>query len=265
MAIAEHLVATTRGGDRSLVWPEQAGWLWERLRANFEDALSLVVMPDHVHLVAMPAGVERVRRVFAAFTVRFGVRFDVLEPQPANSPEIAGRMMRYGFFNPLRDRLVEDPWAWPWSTLRDLGGAVYPVWTRLSSVTMTLGLSAEVALRTLTTIGGRAAPVPRPQRVEVASLDVVRSAVASALRIQDVAVRTSAAARRLFVQACRAIGDPPARKLAEVLGCGERSLRRYRSPVHPGLEAVMLCLGDERLRRVLEWPLGGQIRGGRAA
>jgi hypothetical protein len=248
MAIAEHLVATTRGRDRSLVWPERAVWLWERLRANFAQALSNVVMPDHVHLVAPPGLLARLRGVLSAFTAKFGVRFDVLEPEPANSPAIAGRMMRYGFFNPVRAKLVADPWTWSWSTLRDLAGAAYPVWTPLSAVATTLGASASNLLERLGAIGDLRAPPPQRVPIGVASLDAVRSAVASALRWREVDVARLPAGRRLFVQACQTIGGTATRTLADALRCSERSLRRYRAPAHPGLDAVLLCLGDARLR-----------------
>ena len=74
MRIAEHWVATTRGGER-LLDPRRARWLFERLRANFPHALSLVLMPDHLHLVVAGTGaLVRLRRVLAMFTSSFGVR-----------------------------------------------------------------------------------------------------------------------------------------------------------------------------------------------
>ena len=87
-------------------------------------------MPDHLHLVVGAGQTGRLRRVLNGFTCRFGVRMDVLEPDRANSAAIAGRKMRYGFFNPVRAGLVDDPWRWTFSTLRDLGGAAYPLWTQ---------------------------------------------------------------------------------------------------------------------------------------
>lgn len=70
-----------------------------------------------------PGGAERFERVLRHFTARHGVRFDVLEPAPAYSPAILPRKIRYVHRNPVLERLVDDPWTWPWSTLRDLGGA----------------------------------------------------------------------------------------------------------------------------------------------
>lgn len=109
MAVAEHLIAHTRGGARSLLEHTKASWLWARLRAGFPDALSCALMPDHVHLVAPPGGQTRFVRVLPMFSARFGVRFDVIV-EIANTADIAARMIRYGFHNPVRDALVADPY-----------------------------------------------------------------------------------------------------------------------------------------------------------
>ncbi len=139
MAVADHLIAHTRGGARSLLEHTNASWLWTRLRAGFPDALSCELMPDHIHLVAPPGRRTRFVRVLAMFTARFGVRFDVLV-EIANTADIAARMIRYGFHNPVRDALVSDPYAWRWSTLRDLVGATHPIWTPLQRVADALRL-----------------------------------------------------------------------------------------------------------------------------
>lgn len=247
VTIGEHLVATTRGGERALVRPQYAGWLWERLRAGLPDACSLVLMPDHVHLVAPPGRRPRLRRILAAFTVRFGVRFDVLEPQPATSVAILGRMMRYGFFNPIRAGLTDDPFAWPWSTLRDLVGAAAPIWTPLSRIASTLRQSTAATMRGLTAIGGVPGRLPHLRPVQAASILEVRGAVRSALWI--VGDEITAAERRLTVQACFEIGSPRVAELAVELGCSVRSIHRDKTADRTSaLTAVLLCLGDPRLR-----------------
>lgn len=248
MAIAEHLVASTRGRDRSLIWPERAGWLWGRLRDGFPDALSCLVMPDHLHLVTPPGGRPRLRRILASFTVRFGVRFDVLDPEPANSPAIAGRAIRYGLFNPVRGGLTDDPWEWPWSTLRDLVGAAVPVWTPLSRVASTLGLSPSAALRGLTRLADHRPRLPKPVRVAAMSIDAVCGAVRSALRLTRGDELTKPLPRKLIVQACFEVGSPSPGALAARLGCSVRSIHRDRTPRQVELDAVLLCLSDDRLR-----------------
>jgi hypothetical protein len=181
--VAEHLIASTRGRIRSLTRPEQASWLWAHLQQALGPIFSLMLMPDHLHLVAAPGQRMVLTRVLAAFTVRFGVRFDVREPEVAHNADIAGRMMRYGFFNPVRARLVDDPWRWQWSTLRDLGGAAYPCWTPLDRVAAFLERSPSSAMRGLTTLGNHHGPPPCLRSVTIASIEGVRAAVAATLRV----------------------------------------------------------------------------------
>ena len=245
MAVAEHLVATTRARAR-LLEPQWAQWLWERMRRLIPEALSNLLMPDHLHMVAPPGARVRLRQLLAAFTVRYGVRFDVLPAQPAHSVEIARRMIRYGFVNPVRAGLVDDAWAWPWSTLRDLGAAAHPIWTPAAAVAQSLRVPAERIVDALTFAGRRP-----PQRVPVAAatFDGLRAAVAAALRMPESDVLTRTLGRRLIVQASAAIAPPHASRLAEQLGCCERTIRRDRAERHPALDAVLTCLADERLRR----------------
>lgn len=248
MPVAEHLIATTRGGQRCLIEYEHAAWLWAHVRLAFGTALSFVLMPDHLHLVAALGMRAVLIRVLAGFTRRTGIRFDVLPARPANSLAIAGRTMRYGFFNPVRGRLVEDPWCWPWSTLRDLGGAAYPCWTALDRIASVLGHPEPLVLRTLTTTTNhRVAPL-KLDPVGFATVDTVRLAVASALRIPVVAIDARPSARQLVIQACDVVAGPTARRLAAELGCGVRTIFRARAPAHPALPAVLRCLADERLR-----------------
>lgn len=110
-----------------MVEPARARWLWERLRRALPDALSCVLMREHLHLTAPPGRGEPLRFVLIGYRRKFGVALDLLEPEPANSAAILFRQIRYGYFNPRREGLVTDPWSWRWSTLRDLGGACDPV------------------------------------------------------------------------------------------------------------------------------------------
>lgn len=248
VTIAEHLIASTRGRDRSLLTPDRAQWLWNRLRETIGAAvLSLVLMPDHLHMMALPGQQQRLTRVLAMFTARTGVRFDIMVER-ANTAAIAGRMIRYGLWNPVEEGLVGDPWAWRWSTIRDLGGAAHPCWTPLDRVAALLQMSPAAALRKLTTVANRTALAPIVRTQSVASIDGVRSAVAAALRVPEAEVASRPLGRRLMVQACDAVAGATARRLASALDCGVRSVFRLRAPLHPALPAVMLCLTDARLR-----------------
>jgi hypothetical protein len=192
---------------------------------------------------------HRLCRTLAAFTGRFDVSFDLLAPEPANSSAILGRMIRYGYFNPTRAGLVDDPFAWPWSSLRDLVGATDPSWTPLSRVASALRLPAARALRALTRTGDFCPRPPTVAGIAAASFDAIGEAVASALRLTDVASLSTPTARRLIVQACYEIGAPRPSNLAQHLGICIRSVQRARAPRHPALDAVLTALGDPRLRR----------------
>jgi hypothetical protein len=248
VAFAEHLIATTRDCDRTLTSPDRAAWLWQRLRLALECVLSVVLMPDHLHLVAPPGLRPQLRAVLSAFTVRYGVRFDIREIQEATTRAIAGRMMRYGFNNAVRAGLVPDPWCWRWSTLRDLAGAAHPIWTPLSQVASTLRVRPEKLLQTVTWTADLKPQSPRSEPVLAATFDGVVASVAAALRVPEPDVASSRIGRTLVVQTAGAIAPPNTASLAERLGCSERTIRRDLASRHPALDAALLCLSDVRLR-----------------
>ena len=231
-----------------MVEPAVAVWVWRRLAAALPDAFSCVLMPDHLHLMAPPGRVETARRVLGACGPRFGLRFDTNVTAWATTPDILARQIRYGFFNPVRAGLVDDPWAWPWSSLRDLGGACVPVWTPLERVTAVTRRTSAAALRALTHLAPLRPTHPRRQKLETASGEAIRGAVAAALRVPLPDAFASPSSRRLAVQLAsrlqRKFSTPD---LAEVVGVSTRSVQRLRSPRHPALPAGWLCLGDERL------------------
>lgn len=246
--MAEHLVATTRGRDRSLVEAQRGAWLWEHLRLALVCVFSCVLMPDHLHLVVGPGQSRRLRRVLNGFTCRFGVRFDVLEPEPANSFAIAGRQMRYGFFNPVRSGLVDDPWRWTFSTLRDLGGAAYPVWTPLPEVSARLDLPPDRALRGLTVTADTRPPALATELPAVATMSAVQAALTSALRFDPRVRLDHPLGRALTIQTLLELGVPSGHGLAQRVGCSTATVRRHRSRRHPAVGAVLrCCLADPRL------------------
>lgn len=252
MAVAEHLVASTRDRVRTLTSYAHGYWLWTHLLAAMPGALSLMLMPDHIHLMATPGGLETFRRVLAAFSALRGVRFDICDVQPAASLAIAGRQIRYGLNNPVRSGFVDDPWAWPWSTLRDIGGATFPGHTDLETLGRFLRCSPATTLRGLTTSSLGRFPPPERRPIEVARLEDIVAATAAALRMPVAEVPGNWLGRRLVAQASAQLAQAiPARVVAERIGITSRSVQRSRTPLHPALDAVMTCLADPRLRRVL--------------
>ena len=249
MHIAEHLVVTTRGRVRRLLEPELASWWWRHLAAAVPDTHALTGMHDHLHMLTPPGRLKKVRNVLNGFTARFGIRLEVEIGSVATTPRILGRQIRYAFYNPVRAGLVDDPWSWTWSTLRDLGDACYPIWTPLEELAATLRLGRHEALRAVRWLGEHAPPAPRAGPVAVASLDEIRTAVASTLRRPLGRVFESRDGRRLAVQAVHALEHPlPTLAIAQLLGLDPRSVRRLRAPLHPGLDAVLRVLRDPRLR-----------------
>jgi hypothetical protein len=247
MPIVEHLVATTRRLARTLADPKPAAWLFACLRKHFPEAWSCELMPDHLHMVTPPGERPRLTRVLASNP--FGVAFDVLDPQPVLTLKIALRTVRYGFLNPVRDGLVTDAWTWRWSTMRDLIGAAFPIWTPANAIATALRQPIGRLVREVTTQGDHRPLVPRRAIVAAATFDGLRSAVAAALRMPESAVLDTSLGRRLIVQASAAISTPDAAHLAKELGCSTRTIHRDRAAPHSALDAVMMCLADERLRR----------------
>jgi hypothetical protein len=249
MPVAEHLVASTRGRVRTLCEPVHAKWLWTQLGRAFPEPWSLVLMPDHLHLVADPGGEADLDRVLKAFTRKFGVRVDPTAPQSASSRDIAARKVRYGLFNPVRAGLVDDPWSWPWSSLRDLGGVCHPIWIPLEALASRLRRRPDRCLSWLSTIGDCRVPPLRIDPPEAASFAELRAAVGGALRIPAADVVQTPVGRRLLVQLAAELPEPPRTGLlAERMGLTPRSVQRLRYDPHPGLAAARRCLADPRLR-----------------
>lgn len=249
MTVAEHLVATTRGCVRTLLLPQHARWLWEHLRRNLPSVFACVLMPDHVHVVAPPGAQPIFIHVLGAFTTRFGIRFEHLPPEPAHSIDIARRKVRYVLLNPVSEGLVDDPWAWRWSTLRDLAGAAHPVWTPAERVASVLAIAPSWLLQRLTNgLDHKTMPPRRAGETVTASVAALCAATGAALRLTEEDVRSDLLARRLVVQTAHALGLTGIARLAAELGCAERTVRRDRAKPHAALDAVLLCLSDARLR-----------------
>ena len=243
MAFAAHLVASTRGRQRTLLHPEQMRWLWVHLRRAFPRVYAGTLMPDHVHLLAELGHELRFRRVLSSFTRVFGVRFDPVT-QLANSEAIARRAARYIWLNAVREGLVNDPFAWPASTLRDLLGAIADPWplpegARVGRFLASLDEQIEHRIQW-----------PRPGNVVVASSRALVDACAAALRLPPAGVTTTPGGRRLVCSLAAEVGDFERAALGQLLGLHRDSVTRLarRGAAPHELIAAKLCLSDERLR-----------------
>jgi hypothetical protein len=108
-------------------------------------------------------------------------------------------------------------------------------------------------------------PSPRPAAPTTLarhSLASIARAAASANRTTLAAIRRRGPTREAFVLLAVDQGWTNIRQLADVCGCGTRTIRRFRSLVDPALlEPARLCLGDERLHRFEEPRWAGRGRG----
>jgi hypothetical protein len=140
-------------------------------------------------------------------------------------------MMRYGFFNPVRAGLVDDPWAWGWSSLRELVGAAHPEWMSLDQLAARFSMPPHSLLQRLTT---------------------------TVLRKPHDSIASTRLGRRLIVQTCFELGVSSSTRLAPHFGITPRAIRLLRTPRHPALDAVLLVLSSPRLQKVDE---SGRKRG----
>ena len=115
--------------------PDHARWLWSRLRETFPNALAAVLMPNHLHLVGAARELGDVQEALPALASGFARHTgytQLWEPVPIPDlladPKHVEREVRYVALNPCRDKLAADPLAWPWSTHRDVCGAIADPW-----------------------------------------------------------------------------------------------------------------------------------------
>lgn len=129
-----HLVA--RGADRRLLfrtWTEGVA-LWRRVVRAQPGLVALVLMPDHLHLIAPSDSRLALAAALSGFARWRNARRDeagpVFAPLPPAEPLVDDdkrrRSVRYLHLNPCRARLVRDPLAWPLSTHRDAVGLASP-------------------------------------------------------------------------------------------------------------------------------------------
>jgi len=262
-----HLVARAYRLPISLTHHDVAMWLWPRLQRAFPFAFAVVLMPNHLHILT-PAKHEDVARNQLALILgnlarsggtRAGIRFEPIpKVQLQRDPSKLMRQARYIVLNPVRAKLVNDPLAWPWSTHRDVLGAVDRPWVSASRLASVLGRSPRefsrwwhqyVARDDATCPDARRFPAPA-QLTSFSSvpLESVAYAVASATRSRVAEIRRRGRARELFLTVAVRVGWDQSCRLAAFCEITQRAVQKAarRQPSH-ALDAVLLCLGDARL------------------
>jgi hypothetical protein len=262
-----HLTARVSSADAPpLTRHDTAQWLWDRMRNAFPLAIAVMLMPDHPHLVVPSddpeASRQRLARLLGQWGRRFGVRGQlghVPAPQPIRGGQVLARQVRYVALNPCRRGLTRCPLAWPWSTHRDVVGAIVDPWVSARRMIGALATSehdfvarhhAYVSGDPHASVAGTRMPVPAaPTTVARFPLDSIARAVLAATRSPAHALTLRGPTRSLFIALAVEQGWAHAADLARISGCSSQTVRRLAHDVDPvGLAAVRLCLGDARLR-----------------
>lgn len=261
-----HLVARANDPRVPLHLYEIASLLWPRLRRTFPDALAAVLMPNHLHLVTETTDPPRSRDLLAHVVgnlSRSGLRWGVDSWQPIPPADVIAdlekllRVLRYGALNPVRAGLVADPLLWPWSTLRDVMGAVVDPWIdgdRLARVlnrdprTFATWWHRYVSTDSSATAYRSIATAVAPRLAEV-PLEWIADAAASATRRTAADIQRSCSTRRLFLAIAVASGWDWSSRLAEACAITPRAVR-YSLELRDSqaLEVGLRCLADPRLR-----------------
>lgn len=122
LSFGQELFSHGSSSGNALAWQ-----FWHILRREFPDALAMVLMPNHIHVLfdrRPSTWLPRSRRV----ALQCGRHKPRLKwepvPPPVSIPDLQHlqRQLRYVHLNPCRARLVLNPLEWPWSTHRELCG-----------------------------------------------------------------------------------------------------------------------------------------------
>lgn len=270
-----HFVAHARPGPISLCHHPVAEWLWRRLRHTFPRTAAAVLMPNHLHVLAATSSPSRDRLRLASLLGAMArsappladVRFDrVPAPELVEGSEKLVRMVRYIALNPCRARLADDPLAWPWSTHRDVVGAIADPWVTRSGLARALGRSPEGVTRWIhryvssdPSVSVRGTPLPAaPDRATLPTLPLgaAITAAAAATRSTEARARLRTPTRELFLGLAQHSGWRDVVLLAQATGMTPRGVRRSLRRnaalsddlLDDALRAGSLCLGDPRLR-----------------
>lgn len=243
--------------------PEVARWLWPRLRAAFPVALSAILMPDHLHVVAPTTDPSRARITLGATVSglrrsnnpgaanRFGPAYAEAVFDDARKLH---RQTRYVVLNPCREGLVDDPLAWCWSTHRDVMGATANPWVPERRIVNVLATTTDEHHRYVsgdwsTRVEGTPPPPTITRRVF--SLEEAWAGATAAFRAGPDAVRRKGPVRRAFIALASRSGITSSSVLAEICGVQYRSIQRWRARGESPPPAAIACAADPRLRAYL--------------
>ena len=204
---------------------------------------------------------RKLAQVFRCFARNFNVGravADVSVTGPAEGVTKILRLTRYIALNPPRAGLAVDPLSWPWSTHRDVVGAIVDPWVDAARLADAVGRSRSgfvawyhryVSGDPSVAVDGT--PIPnaaRPSAISRVPLSTIADAAAAALRRTPAMLQQRGPMRTLFVQLAAEQGWTDCAQLAAIAKCSPRSIARLIASPRPDLLAPgRLCLGDGRL------------------
>jgi hypothetical protein len=252
---------TARVASLPLHHEDTGSWLWRYLRAAFPQALAVVLMPDHLHMILSSVEASLVEQRLARLLGHFGRSFDVrsalarVAPAEAIRSQAAlARHIRYVALNPCRAALASCPLEWPWSTHRDLIGACVDPWVTADRLAAALGVSRrDFEARHHAYVSGdpHASVTGTPFPRAVPSVDIPAVPLQTLIDATAAATRTAAedVPRALLVALAIDQGWRHTALLAGIAGCSPRTVQRLAKQVDArALACARMCAGDARLR-----------------
>jgi len=268
-----HWVARTISPEAPFQDFEIARWMWTRIAERFPEAVSVVLMPNHIHLLLPKEGNSH-SNVPTNVPNTFGNLLGSLTKrmkkqalwQPIPAPTLISdrmklrRQIRYLALNPCRNNLCSDPVAWYWSTYREILGASVEGLKRREQIIKILGESERNFLvRFHAYVSGdpsvevRGTPLPKssePRVLPFYSIGAILEASAAAFRILPTEIQTNSLCRSLFIHLAYRYGWRKPTLLGQICGLSKTGVHRAFTQTSPlGIEAAELCLGDSRLIR----------------
>ena len=216
--------------------------LWVRLRCSAGEVVAAVVLPDRLELVQHVDGTSASLEWLSTVAVRAGLVAARAEPSYVRDDDVVAVRHVLGevITRPSCLGVVDDPLVWPWSTARDVLGAVVDPWVGVERSCV------DVVART-----GRPRAADPSDTPSLPIGEVLRAA-AAATRRPVAAVRRPGPTRRLFVGLAHRHGWWMPRQLASICGVARRTLYSQLERVPASwLRAGDLCLGDHRLRTIV--------------
>jgi hypothetical protein len=229
-------------------WTE-AKALWDRIVA-IGPVHALVLMPDHIHLLAQQIERHRVGQAMAAWT-RWRQRkrqwqgpvwSPVGEIVPIQDRLHLERSQRYLYLNPCRAGLVADPLAWPMSTYLDALGLAVPLLRTAEADPIHFHgyVSGDPSVNPAGT------PFPSGLTNRTPTFEEVETAVSAVTRTLVAELRRWSPQRELLIRAARVLVGMSTREIGERLGISHTTVRQIPRESSPEIIAVDRVLCDKR-------------------